>query len=220
MIALSQPARHARQTTALDSLSRPEAPTLPAKGTAGDAVHLLAALDALENGFAFLDRAGRALHASTVFQRVLENPAWDGLQEEVRGFAAGLWGAANVRRLGAVVERLEARSVRLAGGECRLQGAYVGVDLFGEGASVLVSVGVPPDDPLSAERLRERFGLTRKQSRVARLLVEGLRNDEIARRLFISPHTARHHVEQIRLKVGGHTRAAVAARILQPEARA
>jgi DNA-binding CsgD family transcriptional regulator len=186
----------------------------------GGGVHLLAALDTLENGFAFLDRAGKALYASTAFRRVLKDTAWDGLQDEVRKFAAGLWGTANVRRLGAVVERLEARSVRLAGGECRLQGTYVGVKLFGAEASVLVSVRVPPDDPFSAERLRERFGLTRKQSRVARLLGEGLRNDEIARRLFISPHTARHHVEQIRLKVGGHTRAAVAARILQPEVRA
>jgi DNA-binding CsgD family transcriptional regulator len=52
---------------------------------------------------------------------------------------------------------------------------------------------------------------------VALLLVQGLRNDEIARLLYISPHTARHHVEQVRLKVGGHTRGAVFSRILQPQ---
>jgi DNA-binding CsgD family transcriptional regulator len=123
----------------------------------------------------------------------------------------------NVRRLGQVIERLEERSIPLACGECRMQGTYVGLDLFGTGASVLVAVRIPPVVPYSCERLRQRFGLTRKQSRVARLLAEGLRNAEIAKRLFISPHTARHHVEQIRLKVGGHTRAAVAARILQVE---
>ncbi|HEX2078831.1 MAG TPA: helix-turn-helix transcriptional regulator [Longimicrobium sp.] len=178
---------------------------------------VLVALDTLELGFAFFGRGWRLQHASPVFLRAVEDPTFAALDEEVRRFVAAVWGLANVRSLGAVVERLDSRAVRLAGGECRLDGTYVGVDLFGEGASVLVGVRVPPEDPFSTERLRARFGLTCRQSRVASLLVEGLRNDEIARRLFISPHTARHHVEQIRLKVGGHTRAAVASRLLQAE---
>ncbi|HEX8212305.1 MAG TPA: LuxR C-terminal-related transcriptional regulator [Longimicrobium sp.] len=178
---------------------------------------LLLALDALEHGFALLDRAGNVLHASPAFTRALGRPELAGLGHEVGRFNAALWGHANVRGLGERVEPLEIRSVRTAAGECRLQGAYVGADLFGAGPSVLVGVQTPPDDPSSPERLSERFGLTRSQTRVARLLAEGLRNDEIARRLFISAHTARHHVEQVKRKVGGHTRAALAARILQPD---
>lgn len=217
MVTFPNPAGCAHRTTASASTSRLGVPAPPpAHGTA-DALALLLALDTLDLGFVFLGRGGQVQHASPVFRRKLEDPAFAGLEGEVRRFTSMLWGLANVRCLEAGVELLDARSIQLTAGECRLQGTYMGVDLFGEGASVLVAVQVPPEDPFSADRLRERFGLTRKQSRVARLLGEGLRNDEIARRLSISPHTARHHVEQIKLKVGGHTRAAVASRILQLE---
>lgn len=218
MVTFPNSARYVRRITAPDSSSCPEVPTSStAKGSA-DAVALLLALDTLELGFVFLSRDGQVQHASSSFRQKLEDSALTGLEDEVRRFAAVLWGLVNIRNLGGVVERLDACPMRLGSGECRLQGTYVGVDLFGEGASILIGVQLPPDDPFSAERLRERFGLTRKQSRVARLLGEGLRNDEIARRLFISPHTARHHIEQIKLKVGGHTRAAVASRILHADA--
>jgi DNA-binding CsgD family transcriptional regulator len=205
----------ARQVPRIDCLGGHDVPPPPASA---HALGLLLAMDTLELAFAFLDRAGGVLYASPAFQRSLEDESLAGISGEVLRFTSALWGAVNVRRLAAGVERLESRSVHLPGGECRLQGTYVGMDLFEGGASVLVGVRTPPAAPHSSERLRERFGLTRKQSRVARLLVEGLRNDEIAQRLFISPHTARHHVEQIRLKVGGHTRAAVASRILQADA--
>ncbi|HYJ79342.1 MAG TPA: helix-turn-helix transcriptional regulator [Longimicrobiaceae bacterium] len=189
--------------------------TFPVSGPQVPGTALLLAIDTLEVVFAFLDRGGQIQYASSAFQRCLEGEAFAGMSGEIRRFASALWGVVNVRRLGAGIERLESRTVHLPCGESGLQGTYVGMDLFGGGASVLVEVRMPPPDQRSSERLRERFGLTRKQSRVARLLMEGLRNDEIAQRLFISPHTARHHVEQIRLKVGGHTRAAVASRILQ-----
>ena len=217
MVKFPNPARHVQQTATIDVSSRLLAPLPSATGAIGGAVGLLLALDTLEHDFAFFDRSGGVQHASPSFLLTLKDPAFDGLEEEIRRFVTTLWGAANVRRLRVVIERLDVRSIRLACGECRLQGTYVGVDLFGAGASVLVGVRAPSENPFSAERLRERFGLTRKQSRVALLLMEGLRNDEIARRLFISSHTARHHVEQIRLKVGGHTRAAITSRMLQFE---
>jgi DNA-binding CsgD family transcriptional regulator len=180
-------------------------------------VALLHALGTREQGFAFFCRDNRILHATPALEAMLDDPAFDGLEEECRRFAKVLWGSANVRHLHAEIEPLGAHSVRRTWGECRLAGVYVGADLFGDGPSVLVGVYFYHDTGLSPERVRQRFGLTRKQSRVALLLVEGLRNDEIARRLYISPHTARHHVEQVKLKVGGHTRAAVAARILQSD---
>ncbi len=210
MVTFPEAARHPARIAPLEfpiHLEAPEPETAHAPG-------LLLAMGTLDLPFAFFGRGGEVLHASPAFRRCLEEEAFAALTAEVRHFAAAMWGVANVRRLGAGVAPLEERSAAVDGGECRLQGTYVGLDLFGQGGSVLVGVRLPPADHCSSARLRERFGLTHTQSRVARLLVEGLRNDEIAKRLFISPHTARHHVEQIRLKVGGHTRAAV-ARIIQ-----
>jgi DNA-binding CsgD family transcriptional regulator len=176
---------------------------------------LLRALDTLEAGFVFLDRDRRVRHATPALREMLADAAFQGLDEELHRFATLLWGAGNVRRLVRDVHPLERATVRIACGECRLLGTFVGIDIFGDGPSVLVGVGIGGDAPVTLGRLRERFGLTPSQGRVALLLLQGLRNDEIGRRLCISAHTARHHVEQVRLKVGGHTRAAVASRIRQ-----
>jgi len=67
----------------------------------------------------------------------------------------------------------------------------------------------------SDEDLARKFGLTRKECRVAHMLAHGSTNAEIARTLFISPHTARHHTENILMKLGLSSRARVATVILQ-----
>jgi DNA-binding response OmpR family regulator len=64
---------------------------------------------------------------------------------------------------------------------------------------------------LSDEELRSRFGLTARQTSVARLLGEGCSNAEIAQRLSVSYFTARNHTEQVLSKLGVGTRAAVGA---------
>src|SRR5712671_1917922 len=53
-------------------------------------------------------------------------------------------------------------------------------------------------------------GLTRREKEVAILVGQGLTNREIATRLFISERTAESHVEQIRGKLGFHTRVQIA----------
>jgi DNA-binding CsgD family transcriptional regulator len=188
------------------------APKVPESGPAASLLHAVGTLDL---PFAFFGRGGEVQYASPALLRLVAQDSHATLEPELRRFASALWGTANVRRLGNVIERLDEWTITLWCGECRIQGTFVGLDLLGGGPCVLVGVQLPHAEPYSMEHLRKRFGLTRKQSRVAQLLVEGLRNDEIARRLFISPHTARHHVEQVRLKVGGHTRTAVASRIRQ-----
>ena len=61
----------------------------------------------------------------------------------------------------------------------------------------------------------ERFGLPKNESRIARLLMEGRSNAEIAQRLFISPHTAQYHIECILRKLGAHSRAEAVGRLLR-----
>ena len=61
--------------------------------------------------------------------------------------------------------------------------------------------------------------LTRREQEVLALLVEGLRNAEIAQRLFISARTVDHHVSAILTKLGVPTRqdaARVASAVLKP----
>ena len=65
-----------------------------------------------------------------------------------------------------------------------------------------------PELPVDDE-LRRRFGLTRKESSVARLIADDRTNDQIAKELCISPHTARHHTERILAKLGANSRTQV-----------
>jgi DNA-binding CsgD family transcriptional regulator len=68
--------------------------------------------------------------------------------------------------------------------------------------------------PLAAEQiktLRTRYRLTRRELDVTRLLARGKSNKEIADRLSISAHTARHHTERVLGKIGVRTRAAIAS---------
>jgi DNA-binding NarL/FixJ family response regulator len=75
-------------------------------------------------------------------------------------------------------------------------------------------------EPPPAEALREAFGLTRKEASVARLLARGFSNLAIAHEMGVSKHTARHHTENVMLKlcvrsrtqVGGVLRAGLDAR--------
>ncbi len=54
------------------------------------------------------------------------------------------------------------------------------------------------------------FGLTERQREIIRGVVEGLNNREIATRLGISQHTAKHHLTQIFNKTGVSTRVELA----------
>lgn len=108
---------------------------------------------------------------------------------------------------------------------------------FGERAAAMISLLLPSFRAgVSAWRAREQtaspsaatggrpitdieqraraFGLTAAQARVARLLADGLSNEEIAEALFISPATARNHTARVREKLGVRSRAKVAALIL------
>jgi DNA-binding CsgD family transcriptional regulator len=175
---------------------------------------LLLAFDLLEQCFAVYDRMGRVCYASQGFLTELD-AANDGelVRAQIVQFAQSLAAIAAMARLGVTVQRLEGRTITSARGPYQLHGIYIGHNLFGGGPSVLVSMVPPPTDLCSTEQLGARFPLTRAQARVARLLAHGLRNGEIAERLYLSEHTVRHHIEQIRSKVGGHTRSAMAARL-------
>lgn len=67
----------------------------------------------------------------------------------------------------------------------------------------------------SPERLERTPELTARERDVLRLLAEGLRNDGIGKRLFISPETVRTHIEKAMAKLGATTRTQAVASALR-----
>jgi DNA-binding CsgD family transcriptional regulator len=66
----------------------------------------------------------------------------------------------------------------------------------------------PPHTPVE---LAAGDALSAREVEVLRLVAEGLSDKEIARRLYLSPHTVHRHVANIRTKLGQPSRAAAAA---------
>lgn len=114
---------------------------------------------------------------------------------------------------GAIVER----QITTDRGAYTLQGSQVhGPDgvhpvviVFAEPPANLVRPAVPAVP--SADAIRIRFNLTRKESRVAELLATQMTNEQIADVLCISTHTARHHTQSVLSKLSVRSRRDVAA---------
>jgi DNA-binding NarL/FixJ family response regulator len=56
-----------------------------------------------------------------------------------------------------------------------------------------------------------KYHLTSRESQILSLLGEGLKNHEIAERLFISPQTVRWHLRSLYTKLGTHDRNSAAS---------
>ena len=161
-------------------------------------------LDALGEALLLCDLEGRALHANVALERLLAGEA-DGaaLRRELELVARGTLPGGGP---GAVMER----EVRVGAQTYRVRRSAVGDGLAGPASAVLVSLQPLALQPLSDDELRERYALTDREIEVARLLAEGRRNAEIARRLGISPFTARNHTERVLGKLRISNRAKVA----------
>ena len=92
------------------------------------------------------------------------------------------------------------RRIPTSDGVYHVAGRLLTTDEDGMPAIVVVVERRAPEPPTEAE-LRARFDLTRKESQVALLLAEGMQNVEIAGRLCVSPHTARHHTASVMAKL-------------------
>jgi DNA-binding CsgD family transcriptional regulator/tetratricopeptide (TPR) repeat protein len=156
--------------------------------------------------------AGQLLSWLALAGRPAPIPDW--VAEPYRRQLAGDWpgAAAAWRRLGCVYE---AAFADMASGDP--EALRRALDVFRDlGAEAAVRVAMRrlrelgvrdiPRGPRPSTR-ENAANLTRRQAEVVQLLAEGLTNAEIARRLFVSPKTAAHHVSAVLVKLGVRTRA-------------
>jgi DNA-binding CsgD family transcriptional regulator len=80
-----------------------------------------------------------------------------------------------------------------------------------------VTVRLAHDEETATPLTLARFGLTRREAQITRLLARRATNREIADQLDVSPHTVRHHVERIFAKLGVSSRRSIAEQLLPPE---
>jgi DNA-binding CsgD family transcriptional regulator len=172
------------------------------------------ALDALGDATLVCDPVGRPLHHSRGLEDLLAaDPAAGQVLGEMRALAGSLL-SMRLPRSDRRAEPAGTREVRTATARYRLRGTYVGGAALGVGDAVLVALDrLTPELP-SLERLIERYGLTRREAAVALLLAQGLSNQQIAQRIAVSPHTARHHAEWVFMKLGVHSRKALGLKLL------
>lgn len=185
-----------------------------------DHLVFLRTLDALPLAAAFFALEGRLLHESRGMRRLLGSPpSGSALRLEVREFGRRLARSFVARAVSAATAVLELDQHAFGHGQNRycLRGAYLGFEMLGTPASLLVTLERITREPLSDGALRERFGLTPQEIRVSRRLAAGLSNAAIAKDLRISIHTVRTHGERVREKLGVRSRAAVASRMLAGE---
>jgi DNA-binding CsgD family transcriptional regulator len=165
-------------------------------------------MDALGLCVALFDFSKRRRVATTpaLSSLLSRDPERDRLEAEIRSSATAT--LRSPREVGAGA----ARRVRTRRAEYRLRVWEAEPQPERDGIVVVLvehaSLELPADQVLA-----ERFGLTRAESRVARLLSEGKSNAEVAAALSISPHTAERHTEKVLQKLEIHSRAAVGHRI-------
>ncbi len=70
---------------------------------------------------------------------------------------------------------------------------------------LITDIASRPERPPTSDKALE--GLTEREREVMALVAEGLSNDEIATRLFLSPLTAKTHVSRIMTKLNARDRA-------------
>jgi DNA-binding CsgD family transcriptional regulator len=108
-----------------------------------------------------------------------------------------------------------ARAIVIAGRRYRFQGSWLRPGTVGPGPAALVLVRGATRRLPDVRDLGDRYGLTGRQAQVARLLALGASNEEIALRLGISAHTARHHAQSVLERVGTRSRKAIGLRFLE-----
>lgn len=183
---------------------------------AGQLRMLERAFDTAGHGIAVFAPDGRRLYVNDAFSRMLDRePEGERLRGaiEVAVRSVGTLTASGsegpTEELGDV-----SREVVASGARYRVRANLLREGLFTRRPAILASLERLTPEPPTPRDLQERWELTPQQSRVAVLLAQGKSNRAIADAMGLQPTTTRHYTEKIFLKLGVHSRAEAAAKIL------
>jgi DNA-binding CsgD family transcriptional regulator len=174
--------------------------------------HLSSVIDATGQALALYDVNGQELRLNPVMRRLLGQDAEsERLRAWIREVAAAVLADVDRAKGPSAAARVDGtrREVATSMAAYRLRGKPVGRNSLDRCGPVLVSLDRVAFQIPAPDSLRSRYRLTARELQVASLLMHRLSNAEIARMLCISPHTARHHTENVLLKFGVRSRAAV-----------
>lgn len=178
-----------------------------------------------EEGIAVVGNATDGLEALAGIQEIVPDvaildvrmPEMDGIEVARQLTAAGsktatiLYTAHTERAL--VVEAIDAGARGFVLKESPLSDLVRAVRLVGDGRtyvdSVLAGILAGPD---ATARIP---GITKREREVLRLLADGMRNEQVARELSISPLTVRTHIEKAMAKLEADTRTQAVANALR-----
>lgn len=174
---------------------------------------LLEMLDSLRQPALVGDISGKVVHQTPALGSILDvEPDRDRLRSALLDLLSRAGALARGSDLRGSVGDLRALDARVGRYHARV--CFYGRSNLSSRTLVIITLEsmIPP--MIRVEDLRERFGLTLAQVRVAILIARGKPNVEIARELFISPHTAKRHTEHVMQKLGAKARAEVASLVM------
>lgn len=199
----------------LEVLVEPVRAGLAADLSLGDpAPQLSSLMDVTGQALTLFGMDGREISQNPVMRRILaQEPERDALLDHIRGVARAVVERGASRQATTVEpgrrEDGTRREVATSQAAYRLRGNVVGRNAVGHGTAVVVSVDRVAFQVPAPDSIRARYGLTVRELQVASLIMHRLTNAEIARMLGVSPHTARHHTENVLAKFGVGSRDAV-----------
>ena len=176
----------------------------------------LMALDQLALGVILLADDGAVVHANPAARGLAKGA---GIEIAERVMARGEAG----RSLAALIDRLirdeangSPEGLNLeSDGQIMVMGLSLGAEHPAGGAAAMLLLNDPgARQILHSATLAQMFGLTPTEARIAGLLSDGLRRDEIAERMAISTTTVAFHLRNLFSKTGVHREAALVALIL------
>ncbi|NNU81383.1 response regulator [Halovulum dunhuangense] len=175
----------------------------------------IAALDRLSVGVVLLDGKGDVQYANGSAQ---ERARAAGIDIGTRVTAKGEQGRKLAELVGALVAGNEsggAFSVYSGARRLMVLGRSLRSGSAPGGAAAMLMLSDPERQrPLDPRTLRQLFDLTPTEADVARLVAEGLRRNQIASRLGLSPTTIAFHLRNIFEKTGTHRQADLVALFL------